>query len=237
MDEPLLSRGIQALWGVDAKPRRGPKPSVTIGEIASAAMAIADADGLAAVTMAAVAGKLNLTTMALYRHVDSRSDLVAVAGDTALGTPPSRSRRRGWRRQVDEWARSEFAQLRAHPWVLDIRLAGPPTGPNTIAWMDSGMQAIGSTGLDSQAAASALLVVDGFVRSMVGQSRQYGDSDGWPEALGTVVEPARFPAVAAALASGVFDDDETFPSDQDIDFGLELILDGIDRLVTADSGP
>lgn len=231
MDESLLSRGIQALWGVDAKPRRGPKPSVTISEIASAAIELADADGLDAVTMAAVAARLKLTTMALYRHVDSRNDLVAVAGDVALGRPPSRARRRGWRRQVNEWARSEFAQLRAHPWVLDVRLAGPPTGPNTIAWMDSGMQAIGSTGLDPQAAASALLVVDGFVRSMVTQARQYGDGAGWPQALASVVTPDEFPAVSGALAAGVFEDDDQFPSDQDVDFGLNLVLDGVERLI------
>lgn len=233
MDEPGLSRGIRALWGVDDKPRRGPKPSVTIHEIAAAAMEIADDADLDAVTMAAVAGRLGLTTMALYRHVDSRQDLVAVAGDTALGRPPARLARSGWRRQVGDWARAEFAQLRAHPWVLDIIRDGPPAGPNTIAWMDSGMQAIGSTGLDPQAAASALLVVDGFVRSMVTQARQYGDGTGWARALATVVTADEFPAVSMALEVGTFEDDEPFPSDQDIGFGLGLILDGVDRLVTA----
>lgn len=234
MDESGLSCGMRALWGVDDKPRRGPKPSVTIREIVTVATELADESGLDAVTMAAVAKRLQLTTMALYRHVDSRQDLVAVAGDTALGLPPQRSRRSGWRRQVNEWARAEFARLRAHPWVLDIILEGPPTGPNTIAWMDSGMQAIGSTGLDPQSAASALLVVDGFVRSMVTQARQYGDGTGWAHALASVVDPGEFPAVSAALSAGTFeDDDESFPSEQDIDFGLGLILDGIDRLVTA----
>lgn len=226
-----LSRGIQALWGVDDKPRRGPKPSVTIHEIASVAIELADDSGLDAVTMAAVATRLKLTTMALYRHVDSRQDLVAVAGDTALGRPPERRRRMGWRRQVEEWARAEFARLQVHPWVLDIILDGPPAGPNTIAWMDSGMQAIGSTGLDPQSAASALLVVDGFVRSMVTQAQQYGDGTEWAGTLAQVVTSAEYPAVSAALESGTFDDDGEFPSDQDVSFGLGLILDGIEKLV------
>lgn len=226
-----MSRGIHALWGGVDKPRRGPKPSVTIHEIAAVAVELADESGLEAVTMAAVAARLKLTTMALYRHVDSRQDLVAVAGDTALGSPPERSRRMGWRRQVGEWARAEFDRLRAHPWVLDIILEGPPTGPNTIAWMDSGMQAIGSTGLDPQSAASALLVVDGFVRSMVTQAQQYGDGADWAATLATVVTPGEYPAVSRALESGTFDDDGDFPSEQDIDFGLGLILDGIERLV------
>lgn len=232
VNEPPLSRGIQALWGVADKPRRGPKPSVSIHEIAAVAVDLADEGGLDTITMSAVADRLNLTTMALYRHVDSRRDLVAVAGDTALGSPPVRSRRSGWRRQVGDWARAEFAQLQAHPWVLDIILEGPPSGPNTIAWMDNGMQAIGSTGLEPQSASSALLVVDGFVRSMVTQSRQYGDGTGWARALATVVEPDEYPAVASALEAGTFeDDDEGFPNDQDVDFGLGLILDGIDRLI------
>ncbi|MFC6707874.1 TetR/AcrR family transcriptional regulator [Flexivirga alba] len=231
MDEPELSRGVRALWGAVDKPRRGPKPSVTIHEIASTAMELADEGGLDAVTMAAVAGKLKLTTMALYRHVDSHRDLVAVAGDTALGRPPTRSTRAGWRRQVGDWARAEFKQLRAHPWVLEINFEGPPAGPNSIAWMDSGMQVIGSTGLGPQPAASALLVVDGFVRSMVTQAQQYGDGSGWARALSTVVTADEYPAVSTALAAGVFEDDEPFPSDQDVRFGLGLILDGIEKLV------
>lgn len=235
MDEGGLSRGIRALWGADSKPRRGPKPTVTVHEIASAAMGIADGEGLEAVTMAAVAGRLELTTMALYRYVDSRRDLLAVAGDAALGKPPARSKRSGWRRQVGEWAREEFAQLTAHPWVLDIVLDGPPTGPRSVAWMDSGMQAIGTTGLDPEQAASALLVVDGYVRSMVTQARQYGDGTGWARDLASVIDTDEFPAVSTALAAGAFDDDDGsggFPSEQDFEFGLGLVLDGIDRLVS-----
>lgn len=226
-----LSRGIQALWGATGKPRRGPKPSVTIHEIASVAVDLADAAGLEAVTMAAVAARLELTTMALYRHVDSRRDLLAVAADAAFGQPPARTARAGWRRQVGDWARAEFERLRTHPWVLEITFDGPPTGPNTIAWMDNGMQAIGSTGLGPQPAASALLVVDGFVRSMVTQAQQYGDGSDWATALSTVVTADEFPAVSTALEAGTFEDDDPFPSDQDVSFGLGLILDGIEKLV------
>lgn len=233
MDDSGLSRGIRALWGVADGPRRGPKPSVTIHGIAAVAVDLADSDGLGAVTMAAVATRLQLTTMALYRHVDSRRDLVAVAGDSALGPPPEPAWRSGWRRQVDNWARAELAQLQAHPWVLDVILEGPPTGPNTIAWMDRGMQAISSTGLDPQSAASALLVVDGFVRSLVTQAIQYGDGTGWARALVEVVDPGDLPAVSGALDAGAFHDDNKFPSEEDVDFGLGLILDGIDRLITA----
>lgn len=235
MKQSGLSRGIRALWGVEEKPRRGPKPTVTVHEIASVAMEIADGDGIQAITMAAVAGRLGLTTMALYRHVDSRSDLVAVAADAALGRPPATSRRAGWRRQVGEWARAELAQLQAHAWVLDVILEGPPAGPNNVAWMDSGIQAIGRTGLDPQSAASALLVVDGFVRSMVGQARQYGPGTGWARALASVVDPDEFPAVSTALEAGTFDDDEAFPSDQDVEFGLSVVLDGIEQLIAAGS--
>lgn len=235
MGESGLSRGTQALWGYDDRRRRGPKPSVTIHEIAATATDLADEGGLEAVTMAAVAGRLDLTTMALYRHVESRQDLLAVAGDVALGLPPTPGRRVGWRRRLSQWAWAEFRQLSAHPWVLQVVLTGPPSGPNTLAWMDAGMQAIGVAGLDGQAAASSLLVVDGYVRSTVAQAQQYGrdDNTGWARALRTVVDPEQLPAVSQALDAGVFEDDEPFPSDQDVDFGLSVILDGIEQLVVA----
>src|SRR3954453_19104732 len=99
-----LSRGNEALWGLAAPGRRGPKPAMSVHSIAAAGVAIADADGLDAVTMAAVAGRLGFTTMALYRHVESRDDLVAVMSDEALGPAPELSRRHGWRRRLTEWA-------------------------------------------------------------------------------------------------------------------------------------
>src|SRR3954467_10666095 len=91
-----LPHAVRALWGLDdAAGRRGPKRSLSVQAIGAAAVEIADADGLAAVSMASVAQRLGTTAMALYRHVSPRA-----RGGWARprGRPPATPRRgRSWR--------------------------------------------------------------------------------------------------------------------------------------------
>ena len=65
--DPELRRRSQLLWEGRSQPARGPKRGVTPGDVVQAAVGIADEEGLAAVTMNAVASRLGFTTMALYR--------------------------------------------------------------------------------------------------------------------------------------------------------------------------
>ena len=232
---PDVPRALRALWGLDDEVRRGPKPARTLPEIATAGIRLADAEGLGAVTMAAVARELGFTTMALYRYVESRDDLLQVMVDVAIGPAPELNPRRAWRRQVEDWARAEATGLGQHPWTLDVRAGSPPLGPNTLSWMDTGLRALSASGLPAQLAASGLLLVDGYVRSQVLLAQQYADPEktrAWADQLRTVIDRDRMPAVAAALDAGVFDDapDEgDFPGDE-FDFGLALVLDGLDAL-------
>ena len=87
-----LPRYLQLLWAREPSGRRGPKPGHTIEQIGAAAAAIADGHGLAAVSMKRVAEAIGLTTMSLYRYVDSKAELDAVMLDTAYGDPDMRIR-------------------------------------------------------------------------------------------------------------------------------------------------
>ena len=233
-ETPELSRAMRQLWGQAEEGRRGPKPAMSVQAIADAAVRLADTEGLDAVTMAAVAQRLGFSTMSLYRYVESRQDLLLAMVDEALGPAPDLNRRRGWRGQVEEWARAEAGPLFAHSWVLDVRAPSPPIGPNTIAWMELGFAALMKSGLAPDRAASSLLIVDSYVRSHVQLAMQYaapGATDSWPGQLRSVIDAETFPAVHAVLASGAFDDGgDTFPSDE-FEFGLTLLLDGVERLV------
>jgi AcrR family transcriptional regulator len=228
-----LPRSVRELWGLTDHGRRGPKPAMSVQAIAGAAVELADSDGLDAVTMAAVAKRLGFTTMSLYRYVESRQELLMAMVDEALGPPPALNRRRGWRGQVEEWARAEAVQLLTHPWVVEVRTATPPIGPHTIAWMEVGFAALMKSGLAPDKAASSLLIVDGYARSHVQLALQYaapGATEAWPAQLRALLDPARFPAVHAVLESGAFEDGgDDFPSEE-FEFGLRLLLDGIERL-------
>lgn len=235
--EAGLSRAMRELWGQADSGRRGPKPAMSVRAIAAAAVELADREGLDAVTMAAVARQLGFTTMSLYRYVESRQDLLVAMVDEAIGEPPSRNRRWGWRRQAEEWALAESRQFLAHPWVLDVRTPSPPLGPNLMAWMEHGFAALAASGLSSASAADALLVIDGYVRSSTQLHLQYaapGATETWVAQLRTVLDADRFPTVHAVMLSGAFEDDSyTEPQGHDFDFGLRLLLDGLERLVSS----
>jgi AcrR family transcriptional regulator len=228
-----IPRAVLALWGAESGPRRGPKPALSVRSIAAAGVAIADADGLEAASMAAVAKRLGFTTMSLYRYVDAKADLQMAMVDEAFGAPPVISRRLGWRNQLTAWAETEAATLATHPWVLEVRLGSPPLGPHTLEWMDLGLQILDRAGLEPERAASTLLFVDGYVRQQIALGLQYADGGaGWADRLRRVLPPDSLPALRQALAAGVFDDDPSdFPADE-FRFGLDLILDGVEKIAS-----
>ena len=120
---------------------------MSVERIVEAAVEIADADGLGAVSMAAVAARLGYTPMSLYRYVtrQGRPDPAHAGGGDR---PAARVRPRSGR--VAGAARSAVStrmiQLYlAHPWVLEVPINGSPTTPNSAAWMDAGLAALDET--------------------------------------------------------------------------------------------
>lgn len=234
-----LPRHLQLLWDREPEGRRGPKPSRSIREIGEAAVAIADADGLDAVSMKSVAAAIGFTTMSLYRYVDSKDELHAVMLDVAYGEPELDYGRKGWRTRIAMWARQIAERRLAHPWITDIRQSAPPLTPNSIAWMEAGLEALADTPLTSQQRLSAMLAIDGWGQNHVRQSTQMGlvgpvDPDG-PQAgylqiIGQLIDPVRFPNVASAGPEALDDDDEDFFFEE-FDRGLALLLDGIEALI------
>src|SRR5690348_17296802 len=101
-DTPL-PRALQLLWQHDAAPRRS--RGLTREAIVAAAVELADADGLAAPSMARLAERLECGTMSLYRHVADKDELVTFMLATAHGPPPSPPVGTDWRGALRNWAR------------------------------------------------------------------------------------------------------------------------------------
>ncbi len=239
MDEDGLPRVLRLLWGHDEPGRRGPKPGRTIADIGAAAVNIADARGLAAVSMNAVASELGLTTMALYRYLDSKSELYVAMVDAAYGAPPQRRATGSWRSQLQGWAIANRAALNEHPWIVQIPLNEPPLAPNQLRWMERGLRAFATTELTEQQKLSSLLLVEVYVRGQVLLSSQLGDAldpttldkreadQRWAGRLAQLIDQDGFPCVSAALLSGALEDDNNF-ADEEFEFGLQTVLDGIE---------
>src|SRR5712691_3973914 len=103
-------RSLELLWGTRERPSRGPKPGLTLEKIVRAAIEVADAEGLAALSMRRVADQLGFTTMALYRHVPGKADLLDVMLDTVAGErTPLDDVAGGWRAKLESAARQDWA--------------------------------------------------------------------------------------------------------------------------------
>src|SRR4051812_44346794 len=107
---------IDFLWGARARPTRGPKPALSLEQIADAAIAVADADGLAAVSMQRVAADLGYTKMSLYRYLPGKAELVALMLERGLGEPPV-LRATDWAAGLKQWAHLLLAGDLRPPWA------------------------------------------------------------------------------------------------------------------------
>jgi AcrR family transcriptional regulator len=225
-----LPAGLELLWGLRDKPKRERKHGLSLDRIVVAAIDLADADGLEAVSMARVAERLGFTTMSLYRHVASKDDLLALMLDAATQAPATLDGPfAGWREGLEHWCRELLLGLRRHPWVLDMPIGGPAMTPGQFTWLDRGLGALADTNLTEPEKASVVLLLNGAVMWQARLSADIGPETTRAALLITpLVDAERFPALRKALDAGIFEDDSI---ESDLEFGLDRVLDGIDRLV------
>lgn len=234
MSDVELPRGIALAWGIAADPQRGPKRELSVEKIVDAAIEIADSDGLGAVSMSSVAGRLGYTTMSLYRYVSAKDDLIVLMNDEGLGQPPDHEPvDDDWRSGLRRWARGVNAAYARHPWLLDIPIDGVPVTPNNLAWLDWGLRLLAPTRLPAVEAVAAVLMMSGLTRWQATIARAVATGEQTETerfVFSELVTPERYPDLAAALAEGGLSDEE---EDDPFTYALERALDGLERSVAA----
>src|SRR5262245_62033753 len=112
--------------------RRGPDPTYSREQITAAAITIADADGLDAISMRRLAREVDAGVMSLYRYFDSKDDLFELMSDAVQGETPVPDLPSGdWRADLTAIAQAQRAAVHRHPWL--VSLTGRPSfGPNTV---------------------------------------------------------------------------------------------------------
>ena len=237
-------RSIELLWGRQEPGRRGPKPRLTPDSLVEAAIALADAEGLAAVSMRRVAVALGVSTMSLYTYVPSKAELVDLMYDRAVGEAqdPDDSVG-GWRDKLTFIAGQRWAVVERHPWFLDLALHRPPLGPNMLRKAEVVMKAFGGMGLgpeDMQLVAGTLQnYMTGAMQSAREAREVEAQSGLTDEEWLSVVEPLMkehfdpesFPALAK-LSEGRRPKART-PAERTaaFEFGLQRVLDGLEAFI------
>jgi AcrR family transcriptional regulator len=198
-------------------------------------MALADERGIEALTMRELAGRLGIEAASLYNHVSGKDDLLTGLADLVIAEIDLPSEGAGWREAMRRRAMSARALFARHPWaaaLIDTRTQGGSSG---LAYADRVLGTLLRAGLSPAVAGNAFLVLDSYIygyerqRSILARDDGGGSTDSAQE-VADAIPPGAFPAlaqVAAAYAEQPFDDDAGFA------FGLDLLLDGIERLLPA----
>lgn len=256
-EQPELPPAVRRLWGIDTPRRRGPKPALSTTQIVRAAMELADAEGLPAVSMARVAETLGYTPMALYRHVANKEELLLLMVDAVAADAPEIPDGAGWREGLLLWTRAQIDMGIRRPWMLELPLSSAPPGPHRVRWMEQAFKAMRTLDLPAD---EKLAVIGLLAQHVLGEARVQVESrraavqqvlrdSGLPastpeaELDPAAVEAANPWAALEALlvryagpggyphlfaAFSTWDAAAPTAPDDEVGFGIEILLDGVE---------
>lgn len=205
------------------------RPPLSAQSVVDAASRVADASGLAGVSMRSVGRELGVEAMSLYHHVANKDALLDGLADWVFARMSTPATDRPWRSEMDARAHSARAVLFAHPWGLGLIESRRTPGPANLRHHDAVLGCLRTAGFSVALAAHAFSVLDayvfGFVLTEVNLPFQQGDlAEDFVESLGPLAE--HYPHLAEMVASQITGRDYAYGNE--FDYGLALILDGLE---------
>ncbi|WP_198035282.1 TetR/AcrR family transcriptional regulator [Streptacidiphilus rugosus] len=225
------------VWARTRSAGRGPQPSLSVEAVVDAAVAIADAEGVEAVSMRRIAAELGVGTMSLYRYVETKDDLLDLMTDQVMGGEGEErpAPHPDWRAELRGIAVRYRALLLRHQWVLGVSGSRPPLGPNVLDNTERMLGAMDGLGLDIEEMArfgwTVMAYVRGYVMSELAEAetiRRTGVSeDDYRSAVGPYLKRVMAEGRHPLLARYVRDADDHPDPDVVFGRGLDQVLDGI----------
>ena len=243
-----LPPGLDLLWGRRGRGQRGPKPGLSVDAIVAAAVRLADAEGLEAVSMARVAEQLGFTTMSLYRHVSSKEELLQLMWNaTAQGAEELVIAGDDWRSRLRAWAMIQREMIDRHPWITQMPMAAPPMAPNSLTFVERGLEAMDGTGLSDADKLRIIGLISSYTLSEARMAHDAARAARAAEAaaggeampvwtfealLREVTDEQTYPRLhRLAWSEGIGDNPAGFDEQEEFRFGLDRILDGAEVLI------
>jgi TetR/AcrR family transcriptional regulator, tetracycline repressor protein len=235
----ILARVAKPNFAAAAEPRgrRSPgRPSVPRDRIVAAALQIVDEQGAEALSMRTLAQRLDSGTATLYRHFANRSDVVAQVVDRVFGEVEYDAddlSSKPWQELCKSFARATFDVLRRHPNVAPLLVERIPVGPNAMTGRERVIALLLDSGFPPDLAARSYATVArhvlGFAIQVTGHSTAGDLDDAMASDLFHGVDRAEFPATIRVA------DHMPVPLEEEFEFGLELIINGLTQLQRRDN--
>lgn len=230
------------IWGRPERAARGPVPSLSREVIATAAVTLADAQGIEAVSMRAVATKLGVGAASLYRYVARKDELIELMVDAVIGRDLEFEVRGDWREDLRSFAHGLRAMTLRHPWMAVPSAGLRGLGPNQARHYEQVLGAIDGLGLEIDDMLVMVETLDAYVRGRALEEiseqeavRRSGlDQAQWMQTqvpyVESLIESGDYPLLTRVVL------DARAPHDPDrlkhgFDVGLERVLDGLATIV------
>lgn len=212
-------------------PRSGPRRPLSRERVLAAAIAHVDAGGLDGLSMRRLGQALGVEAMSLYNHVAGKDDLLGGMVDLVVGAFELPNPDGDWKAEVRMAAISAHEGLVRHPWAARLMLSIHTPVPARLRWMDALLGCLRQAGFPPRLTDHAYHALDSHI---TGYSL-------WQAQL--QLDPAELPAMASALLRSLAPgelpflvehiqqhlDDAASDDDGSFAFGLDLLLDGLER--------
>ena len=228
--------------GEPARPlRRRRDKMLNRDKIVATAIALADADGTAAVNMRRIAKDLNAGAMSLYWYVADKEQLLDLMLDAVEGECRDTDLSDNWRVDFRKIARQRRRVLLEHPWVVAFMSGRNQLGPNALLHVEQSLSVLDGVALDTRTALKILMTIDGYVTGTVlnelreirveeTQARDgFSDAEitaGMEDWMGRLDDSGLFERVLGIFREGI-DPDAAETRDERFEFGLDCVLDGV----------
>jgi AcrR family transcriptional regulator len=234
-----ISRSLALMWGYDDKSgARGPKPRLTLEAIIDQAVAVADAEGLDALSMRRVASDLGVGTMSLYRYLPGKEELLDLMLERVGALDEGADLGDDWREAMRAMGTGLWQLYTQHPWLPLVDQTRPLLGPNALRGFDLAVGSLSATGLSDQEKVGVIGIIDAFAQSAARSANAVAVAERLTGVSNEEFWKAQEPVLIAAMETGDYPhvaslDDDAFdmPGEAFYEFGLQRLLDGIEVLV------
>lgn len=205
--------------------------------------------------MARVANDLGFTTMSLYRHVTSKDELLQLMWNaSAEGAEELALEGDGWRARLRNWALVQREMLDRHPWITQMPMVAPPMAPNSLAFVEKGLEALDGSGIADADKLRVIGLISSYTlsearmahdaaRAAQNQPAPTGGDTPTPSwtfeaLLRELIDEPTYPRLhRIAWAEEIGDNPSGFAEQEEYEFGLDRILDGVQTLINSTRRP
>ena len=215
-----------------AKATADPRPPLSRERVLQAALDLADESGLDALTMRELGKRLGVEAMSLYNHVANKDDILDGILDLVVSEIDLPSGDVDWRVAMRRRAASAREAFGRHPWASALNDSRESSGPGRMYYFDWVIGTLRRSGFSVELAVHAFSAIDsyiyGFGRQQLNMAAGEGTAEESAEAILSAIPADEFPYLAEVITDFMLT--VGYDESADFDFGLGLILDGLERV-------